>query len=321
MKTTSNPSLTMTFLVVFAMFTSCISSQPFRSVKGSGMPVDKKINVADFQGIEVSGGFDVILVQGNTEELTLSAQENLFEYIVAKVDHGVLKIYTENNVWPTKPMKARIVFKSINSLRVSGGGDVTCETPVNVPNLDVNISGGGDFSTVVNTGELGCHISGGGDATINGSMKNLDLELSGGGDINSEASAEMISCQISGGGDFSFKGRDKVTEASVNITGGGDLDLNLNVEKIKCSVSGGGDATLSGEASELELVLNGGGDVHAGNFPTSRTTFQVSGGSDVYVNVSDELKGNITGGGDVYYSGNPGIVSIDAKGGSEIHKQ
>jgi hypothetical protein len=41
------------------------------------MPTDKKFDVSGFNGIDVSGGFDVTLVQGNTESLILTAQENL----------------------------------------------------------------------------------------------------------------------------------------------------------------------------------------------------------------------------------------------------
>lgn len=49
--------------------------------------------------------------------------------------------------------------------------------------------------------------------------------------------------------------------------------------------------------------------------------FKANGGSDVHVNATAEISGNISGGGDVYYSGNPTNVNIDAKGGSEVHKQ
>jgi hypothetical protein len=98
-------------------------SQTFMPVKGTGPAIDKKLNVSDFKGIEVSSGIDVILIQGSSESLTLTAQENLFEYITAKVDNGTLKIYSRNNLRPTQPMKARITFKEITNLKVSGGGD------------------------------------------------------------------------------------------------------------------------------------------------------------------------------------------------------
>jgi hypothetical protein len=61
--------------------------------------------------------------------------------------------------------------------------------------------------------------------------------------------------------------------------------------------------------------------VNAGDFLTRITSFTASGGSDIHVNASQELTGQITGGGDVFYSGSPEKVDIDAKGGSEIHRQ
>jgi hypothetical protein len=314
-------SCTPVLLVLFVMLSSCISSQSFLPVKGSGASLDKNFSVSDFHGIEVSGGFDVTLVQGNTENLILTAQENLFEHITVKVDQGILKIYTENNIMATQPLKARIMYKSIDKIRVSGGGDVKSETPVNVPNLGMDISGGGDLSAVINTDELECRISGGGDAKINGNIKRYEFNLSGGGDLTSEVAANSVFFEISGGGDVTLTCSEKVIDTDISISGGGDLTVEMNVEKIKCSVSGGGDATLAGQASQLEITVNGGGDVFAGKFITGSTKFQVSGGSDIHVNVSRELTGNISGGGNVYYSGSPENVTVDAKGGSEIHRQ
>jgi hypothetical protein len=314
-------SLCSILLIQLIFLTSCISSQSFLTVKGEGKSIDKNISVSDFHSIEVSGGFDVILVQGNSEDLTLTAQANLFEYITVKVDQGILKIYTEENIMATEPLKARISFKSIDNLKVSGGGDIHCETPVNVPDLIVEISGGGDFNTTINTDELKCHISGGGDAKIDGNIKNYTLNLTGGGDIKSDIDANTIFCDISGGGDITLQCGEKASDANITISGGGNLSLKMNVEKLNCSVSGGGDATLIGQASNLEISINGGGDVDADNLSTVNTTFHASGGSDIHVNVSEELSGDISGGGDVYYSGNPKNVSVDTRGGSEVHKK
>jgi hypothetical protein len=307
--------------MVSMMFSSCTYSQSIFPVKGVGMPVNRDFNVSDFKGIDVSGGFDVTLVQGNTESLILSAQENLFEYITVRVDNGTLKIYTRNNLMATRQLKARITFKSIDNLKVSGGGDVISVTPVNARALDVNISGGGGFNSVINSEELKFHISGGGDAEIGGKIKDYNLDISGGGNVKSEVNANVISCRIAGGGDLYLRNEDKTSEADIDINGGGDMDVKINADKLKCSVTGGGDATLYGQASELEININGGGDADARNLSSGITSFYANGGSDIHVNVSKELTGHISGGGDVYYSGNPEKVSIDARGGSEVHKE
>jgi Putative auto-transporter adhesin, head GIN domain len=311
----------LVFLFLLLMLSSCTYSQSFVPVRGSGMPVDRNYSVSDFRGIDVSGGFDVTLIQGNTESVTLTAQENLFDHIIVKVDNGSLKIYTRNNLIMTRQLKARITFKSIDNLKVSGGGDVTSETPVNAESLDVYISGGGNFSSVINSEELKCHLSGGGDAEISGRTKVYNLDISGGGNLKSDLNASIISCRIAGGGDLYLMNEDKASDADIDINGGGNMDLKINTEKLKCSVTGGGDARLFGQASEFEININGGGDADASNLSTGITSFYATGGSDIHVNVSKELRGQISGGGDVYYSGNPERVSVDARGGSEVHKE
>jgi len=321
MKTTVIKSTALALLVLFALVTSCISSQSFIPVKGHGTSIDKSFTVSDFHGIEVSNGFDVTLVQGDAEGLTLTAQENLFEYIIVKVDQGILKIYSDENMMATQPLKARITFKNIDNLRVSGGGDVFGETTIDVNALGIQISGGGDLSSNINTGELDCRISGGGNAKINGRIGTYKLDLTGGGDVQSEVAATSLNCTISGGGNFTFRGKEKATDATIAISGGGDLSVDLDLGKMNCSVSGGGNATLKGSATSLEIEINGGGDIDAAIFTTTTASFNASGGSDIHISATKELTGQISGGGDVYYSGSPEIVNIDARGGSEIHKQ
>jgi len=293
--------VSMIILFLLIMPTSCMSSPMFLPVNGNGTPIDKNFKVSDFHGVDVSSGFDVNLIQGSSEDLTITAQENLFEHITVRVEQGILRIYIERNVMTTGPMMARITFKSIDNLKVSGGGDIECETPINVPKLNVNISEGGDLNTDLNTDELKCNISGGGDAEIDGNIKTYNLSLSGGGDVKSDLNAGIIDCSISGGGDLTLSVKEKVDDAHVSVSGGGNIALEMNVEKLKCSVSGGGNATLTGQASGLEIEMSGGGDVNASGFLTETTSFNASGGSDIHINASKELNGSISGGGDVYY--------------------
>jgi hypothetical protein len=322
MKSLAYYNLILILLILFAIPTSCMSSPTFLPAAGSGTSVEKNFKVSGFHGIDVSGGFDVILTQGNLEDLNITADEDLFKYIKVEVTQGILRIYIErSNLVISGSRTARISFKSIDKLEVSGGGDIECKTPVNVPELEVSLSGGGDLESEINTDELTCSISGGGDADINGIIKKYKLALSGGGDLKSDVIAGFIECSISGGGDCTFRAKEKTEEVRISMSGGGDITVDVNVEKIQISVSGGGDATLTGQASELEMALSGGGNVNGSDFKTETTSFSVSGGSDIHIYASRELIGNITGGGDVYYSGNPVDVTIDAKGGSKVYKQ
>jgi hypothetical protein len=311
----------MTAMLLLAVSTSCISSQSAFPVKGSGDLKDKTYSVSDFKGVEVSGGFDVNLEQGNEEKVILSAQENLFEYINVRVEGGILKIYTDRNVIASRGLKAKIYLKSIESLNVSGGGDVVTENILDLPNIDINLSGGGDLKSTLKTNQMRCDISGGGDAEFSGEIKKFEAGMSGGGDLNSDIASNDISCSLSGGGNVTFKNKEKANEVNIDISGGGDVSFETEADHVRCSLSGGGDATLAGSAGTLEVSVSGGGDINANNFVTQRTSFKANGGSDVHVNATAQITGNISGGGDVYYAGNPPSVDIDAKGGSEVHKE
>jgi hypothetical protein len=320
MKKTLSRSFSIIMVMMIAMVTS-LSAQHFIPVKGSGPSVNKDFQVGNFHGIDVSHGFDVILVQGNSEKLTLTIQENLLQYVTVEVTGGVLRIYSDKNFMTTEPLKARITFKDISDIIVSGGGDITAETPLNVSKMNIHISGGGDISATINTSALNCEISGGGDVKLGGKADSYGIELSGGGDITSDVNAAKIACRVSGGGDVTLRGGGHASIAGVEISGGGDLNMTTDADKIDCSVSGGGDAKLNGKATEVKINLNGGGNLDARNLTASNLEFEVSGGSDIHVNVTNELTGQISGGGNIYYTGEPQKVSVDTRGGSKIKKE
>lgn len=273
MKRIASHTTMLMIMLLLAVSSSCISSQSFIPIRGTGDLADKTYNVTDFKGIDVSGGFDVNLVQGEEEKVILSAQENLFEYITVRVENGMLKIYTENNLMPTKGLRAKIYLKSIQNLNVSGGGDVVASNPLELQNIDIKLSGGGDIKLPVKAGSMRCDISGGGDAEFNGQIDKLDVNMSGGGDLNSDGSSKEISCSLSGGGNVTIKNKERATEVNIDISGGGDVNAETEADHLRCSLSGGGDAILSGRGDVLEVSVSGGGDINAERFVTQRTTF------------------------------------------------
>jgi uncharacterized protein YdeI (BOF family) len=61
--------------------------------------VTQKRNVGSFKGIQVSGGIDLYLTQGNTESVSISAAEDRQDDIRVDNNGGVIRIYIENSKW------------------------------------------------------------------------------------------------------------------------------------------------------------------------------------------------------------------------------
>ncbi|HKB43800.1 MAG TPA: DUF2807 domain-containing protein, partial [Chitinophagaceae bacterium] len=133
-------------LVIFAASFSAAIAQ-----KTVNDPNAQKRNVSGYHAIEVSGGIDLYLSQGE-EAVAVSASETKYrDRIKTEVKNGILKIWYENKNnlnldWGSnRKMKAYVSFKNLDNLEGSGGSDISVEGAIKVNTLSLNVSGGSDF--------------------------------------------------------------------------------------------------------------------------------------------------------------------------------
>jgi hypothetical protein len=190
----------------------------------------EKRNVAGFHGVEVSGGIDLYLSQGQ-EAVAISASETKFrDRIKTEVKNGILKIWYESNSnlhidLGNRKMKAYVSFKNLDMLEASGGSDIKVDGTIAVSKLSLDISGGSDFEGKVNLNDLNVDASGGSDVHISGTATNINIDASGGSD---------------------FKGYELTTDnCTVDASGGSDVYITVNKE-LNAESSGGSDIYYKG---------------------------------------------------------------------------
>jgi len=190
----------------------------------------EKRNVSGFHAIEVGGGIDLYLSQGE-EAVAVSASKNEYRArIKTEVKNGVLKIWYEWNSnmrfdWSNHKLKAYVSFKDIDRLEGSGGSDISIDGSIKVAKLALEISGGSDFDGKVETSELEIQASGGSDVRISGKATRLAIDASGGSD---------------------FKGYDLASDiCNVEASGGSDVQVTVNKE-LSANASGGSDVYYKG---------------------------------------------------------------------------
>jgi hypothetical protein len=190
----------------------------------------EKRNVSGFHAIEVGGGIDLYLSQGE-EAVAVSASKNEYRArIKTEVKNGVLKIWYDWNSnlrfdWGNHKLKAYVSFKDIERLEGSGGSDISVDGSIKVAKLAMEISGGSDFDGKVETGELEVQASGGSDVRISGKAERLTIDASGGSD---------------------FKGYDLTSDiCNVEASGGSDVQVTVNKE-LSANASGGSDVYYKG---------------------------------------------------------------------------
>ncbi|MCW3120436.1 MAG: hypothetical protein JWM28_4518 [Chitinophagaceae bacterium] len=205
----------------------------------------EKRAITDFHGVEVGGGIELYLSQGD-EAVAVSAAETRFrDRIKTEVKNGILRIWydyksgfrVENG---NKKMKAYVSFKNLDKLGGSGGSDIWVEGAVTVNNLILDISGGSDFKGKVVVGEIKVVASGGSDVNISGTAKNLSVDASGGSD---------------------FKGYDLAVDiCNLEASGGSDVYITVNKE-MTADASGGSDIFYKGNGLIREVKSSGSSDI------------------------------------------------------------
>ncbi len=206
----------------------------------------EKRNVTGFHGVDVGGGIDLYITQGNEEAVAVSASDVKYrDRIRTEVKNGVLKIwYDYNGKFRLEPgprrMKAYVSCKELDILVGSGGSDVWVEGSIKTGKLDMEISGGSDFHGKIEAKTLKVNASGGSDVNISGSASNLTLEASGGSD---------------------FKGYDLSTDTcDIEASGGSDVYITVNKE-MTADASGGSDIRYKGAGLIREIKSSGSSDI------------------------------------------------------------
>jgi len=126
--------------------------------------------------------------------------------------------------------------------------------------------------------------------------------------------------QFSGVGDVETKTAVAADSLTVRISGVGNVKLQLKVKQVGVTSSGVGNVTLEGEAQELEIKNSGVGNVEAQQLIAEKVAANNSGVGSMKVHASKELALRSSGVGNVSYSGNPVITSLNVSSVGKVKK-
>jgi hypothetical protein len=207
---------------------------------GDGNVLKETRTVASFDGIEVSGAFDIILKQGAAEEVIVEADANLLPIIRTEVVSGTLMIETKKPVHHVTVMRVYVTVKDLKRIDVSGAVDINTEGQITVPELSFDASGASDSKLDIVVQKLRLNCSGASKMKFSGSAVDVNMDLSGASDIFAyEMPAENYDIEISGAGN-----------AQINVS-----------KKIRAEISGAGSVKYKGSPTEVDQSVSGAGSI------------------------------------------------------------
>lgn len=203
----------------------------------------KERDVSSFTGVSLGIAGDLYLTQGSPQKVVVQAENNQ-DGIETEVKDGVLRIKTDNWNSKIKGVKIWITMPEVESLNVSGSGDILAETTINTDEIELKVSGSGSIDVPeLKADEIGAAISGSGDLKLAGSVDEMELRISGSGSVYAEGL--------------------KVNECGIKISGSGSCRIDVTGE-LEASISGSGKVTYYSNP-QIDARVSGSGKVRKGD--------------------------------------------------------
>lgn len=232
-------------IALFALTSLNSFTQPWETIKGNGVIKKETREVSTYTSLLSRGSMNVQIAYGNSNSIVAEADENLLPYIETTVEDGKLIIKSKKNVnlKSTSKMMVYVSMTKINSLQLSGSG---------------NINGEGAFN---NPGKTDIGISGSGNIKLSfGSFNDLDLSLSGSGNMDLKStSTNNISASVSGSGNIECSDISS-NDVDAKISGSGNIKVYAN-KSIDAKISGSGNVFYKGNASNISSKIAGSGKI------------------------------------------------------------
>ena len=238
MKTTKNNTtgIISAILITLLIIVSC----NVIGEMGSGNVIREERKVSSFNGIDVSGAFDIKLTQGTTNSVIVEADDNLMALIRTEVRGNTLVIDNKKPISHSKSLKVFITFTELKTIDLSGAVNIESQGKLTMPELSISGSGASDGKLDMDVQRLGIDCSGGSKLRLTGSAKDVDVEVSGAVDLFA----------------FDFPAENY----KLSISGAGKAEINVS-KNLKVDISGAASVRYKGTPTGIYQDISGAGSI------------------------------------------------------------
>jgi len=219
-----------------------VSCMMARTVNGSGNVVTEERDAGGFQQVSFALMGRMVLRPGDTESVTITADDNIMRLIEAEVRDGVLHVGRTSEAGmaqlrPSEEIVYEVTYRELSGLSLSGSGSMDL-AGLETPFLELSLSGSGAVIVKgLEGGQIRTSISGSGAINLSGTADSHSLDLSGSGTYRT---GELVS-----------------RDARLTISGSGTAVVNAT-ETLSVMLSGSGVVRYMGDPDLTESVSGSG---------------------------------------------------------------
>lgn len=135
---------------------------------------------------------------------------------------------------------------------------------------------------------------------------------------------ELYGLGVSGSGKAEIRDAVKVSDLSLSVSGSGKLyTTDLMLSNLNCSISGSGDIVIggNGKTGTADISISGSGNYTGEQLKIGTADVSISGSGNCTCNVTESLKGSISGSGNLTYLGNAPKVDTRVSGSGHVRSR
>ena len=193
------------------------------AIKGEGPVISKSFDLKDFDRIVINGQADATFTQSDTYEVTLRAQENVFDYVDYRVEGTtlILELKDKRTVRSTD-FDLTLMAPALKRLEVNGAADFDIPAGLKSDDdLQIEVNGAGDLTfNAVRCSNLTIQANGAADVDLTAiDVQNLKVDVNGAGDVVVDGAAGDASLSVNGAGDIDASGLKVAGKVSKHAAG------------------------------------------------------------------------------------------------------
>lgn len=236
--------------------------------------------VSNFTGIDASDRFEITVVKGSSDALTIEADDEILPYVRSDVRNGVLHLYLEDDArsswWPIslfkkdvkkdiKILKAFVIMKELDNVSLSGA----CKLYAN------------DFFY---SDIFKCNCSGASRMAVNVNADQMNIEAS-------STSKVQMKAYVTG-------------NTKINALGASDVQVELQAGNLEINTSSTSKVVLIGSTTGdfIRINVSGASNLKIDEFSVKTASIVASSTSKI------QMKGNITGDTNINTTGAANIL-------------
>ncbi len=193
------------------------------SIQGSGKLQKQTREVGSFHGVALNVPGTVELRIGNTDSVTIEADDNILPLIETVVENGTLRIRPAKRNANFRQSNLTIVIQArqVERISVGGSGSITA-TGLRAEKLRFDVGGSGSINARdLDSRQVAVAIGGSGNFKASGKTEQLTASIGGSGNIQAgRLAAREVQVSIGGSGEAEVWAKD---DLSISIGGSGEV--------------------------------------------------------------------------------------------------